>query len=357
MVSIADDGAGVAYTDPSGVHLLYARTDGSGGHNLVSLNDRGIKEIHLASTTGKIYFLLGSDMNIGTAGLWVVNTDGSGLKQVASLKAITAFLKTPGQNDYFNYSTGWPMLNASADGSRIIFDLDDWDTGLYVLGINSDGTGLHAVLGPMARRGGYTAGISGDGSTVCYNTNPPNSNNQIGVMNFDGSGQRVIVQNLDSTPAGNDFCQLSNDGSWLLTGDSGRLYRTDGSGFFFPLAQSTSGPWIGDGTWLATMNSSATRFLSVFYDPNGVVQMSTIDVNPSSVGVAPNISSASVNPIYLLTNGRNTVTATAKVTTGNSCSIGGCHWDKHRCLAARPMKSPFRKLVTQALACSCADRL
>src|SRR5207244_11004102 len=48
-------------------------------------------------------------------------------------------------------------------------------------------------------------------------------------------------------------------------------------------------------------------------EPKGVRQLATLDINPGSPGAAPSITNASVNPPFVLTQGRSTTTISAQV--------------------------------------------
>src|SRR5262249_41752153 len=101
--------------------------------------------------------------------------------------------------------------------------------------------------------------LSADGTKVGYSVRMPNSTLEIGVVNFDGTGRRALVTNLDPGPT----LSISGDGSRLLAGGSGRLYATDGSGVVqLALLEVTSNaPLISDTLNRATMNSASSRVL------------------------------------------------------------------------------------------------
>jgi hypothetical protein len=66
------------------------------------------------------------------------------------------------------------------------------------------------------------------------------------------------------------------------------------------------------------MNDSATRFLYLSGDRNGVPQLAILDLNPGSLGAAPSITNASVNPPFVLTQGRSTTTISAQVSASGT---------------------------------------
>src|SRR5260370_41689027 len=66
------------------------------------------------------------------------------------------------------------------------------------------------------------------------------------------------------------------------------------------------------------MNDSATRFLYIAADAKGVRQLATLDLNPASLDGAPSITSATVNPPFVLTKGRSTTSISAQVSASGT---------------------------------------
>src|SRR5205807_747461 len=186
-----------------------------------------------------------------------------------------------------------PTLGISSDGSRIVFGTAG-PGGERLFGINSDGTGLHVVLGP------YNfvshAGISGDGKKVLYDVIPfpcCSTPNEAGVVNFDGTGKLALASGSTRYPIGypgsDDTMQISADGSKLLLGSTSFLYDTS-SGTVLQLASiggffSNDPPTlIYDGMFRVTMNGAATRFVYLAGDSNNINQLVTMDLDPSAAG-------------------------------------------------------------------------
>jgi hypothetical protein len=183
-------------------------------------------------------------------------------------------------------------LSVSKDGSRIAFGARKvgGNGPDAIFGVNLDGSGLHMILGPVRYVGNL--GISEDGTTVFYDATFSGFAVETGTVGFGGSGKRALrVDGIGEAPG----TTLSADGSLLLAYDI--LYNTDGSGALqlsAPLNSLTPGHPI--------MNPSATRFVYNFVVPGtysqGLSQLATAEINPKSLGAAPVVQSAAVNPAY-----------------------------------------------------------
>ena len=78
---------------------------------------------------------------------------------------------------------------------------------------------------------------------------------------------------------------------------------------------------VTDGMPVATMNARATRFLYLTNaGSNGVRQLATLDLNPTSLGDAPSLTGASIEPDFLLSQGRSGSTVQAQVSTASRSS-------------------------------------
>ena len=64
---------------------------------------------------------------------------------------------------------------------------------------------------------------------------------------------------------------------------------------------------------VATMNSSATRFLYLTPDQNNVLQLATLDLNPASLGLAPSVTNPTLDPTFAGFPPRSTVPGTGAV--------------------------------------------
>src|SRR5207247_5002669 len=77
----------------------------------------------------KVFFELGRDATVrGTnpsvrmeRGIWVINSDGSGLRQVVGPSQVAAVLGMTADKVFPFRTNGRPGVSASADGSRVVF--------------------------------------------------------------------------------------------------------------------------------------------------------------------------------------------------------------------------------------------
>ena len=73
----------------------------------------------------------------------------------------------------------------------------------------------------------------------------------------------------------------------------------------------------------ATMNGDGTRFLFTSPASSGLISLATADINPSSLGAAPAITNAAIDPTSIPSDGKGySVIITAKVTSATPVSGG-----------------------------------
>ena len=133
-------------------------------------------------------------------------------------------------------------MDISHDGRRIVFGC--WVKNVQILwGVDGGGGNLHKVLeaAPLPPSG-YGAvlvsvAISADGNTVAYVANNPD---EVGVMGFDGRGQRVLLKDDKRYGAFTDVpLFISADGSRVTR--MGRHFLADGSDQFQLMASAGEG--------------------------------------------------------------------------------------------------------------------
>ncbi|MBV9470737.1 MAG: carboxypeptidase regulatory-like domain-containing protein, partial [Abitibacteriaceae bacterium] len=337
-LAISADGSLVASTDT--VQLRVARADGSGATPLVAFDSNEINSISISGDGSKVFFRLyrttslrGSNPAIiFPSGIYVINVDGTGLRQIVSATQVANLLGITADEAYYfgNFPNG---LASSYDGSHIAFcsltQSGDGGFGQSLFGVNLDGSGLHSYLG----RVGYVkqVAISSNGAKVGFTVTPINGNDELGVINFDGSGNVKLTDTSERHPgtgAGvTGGVQLSADGTKLLLSEAGLLYNTDGSGVV-PLGIRSDGfstdPWpaVFDGLSGATMNNDATKFAYLIQPPGVPQQLGILTLNNGAstvpTGSAPTISNVVVTPPYVLTQTRSSATVTAHVSTPNA---------------------------------------
>jgi hypothetical protein len=341
MIDLSADGSRVVSSDA--VQLRVADDNGAGGRALIALASNEINGVRISGDGSRIVFRIYRDTSIrDTApaqpierGIYVINADGSGLRQIVAPSQLAALLGVSvEQAPFFGGSWG---LDVSRDGSRVVFvSYAEIDPGTgspreALFAVNGDGAGLRRLLGPTVTYV-INGAISGDGSTVAYITgNAADGRQEAGVIGIDGGGQRTLTDNttgypglggLFSLPTG-ERIQLSSDGTRLLLGSTGLLYDAT-NGDRLTLGASTvsvSGdptPLVIDGLYRPTMNAQATRFAYVFQPFGEPYQVARLDLNPGDLGGAPSVAEASVTPPFVLTETRSTATISARVSTPNA---------------------------------------
>jgi hypothetical protein len=336
-LDISADGSRVVSSDS--VQVRIANADGSGARPLVVLDSNEIWWIDITADGSKVFFLVSRDAGIRGAdppqrverGVWVINADGSGLRQVVGPGQVAALAGIAADRVFPFRTNGRQSLEASADGSRLVFSTNA--AGERIFAVNLDGSGLRQLLGPVDFVS--HVGISADGSKVLYDTiSPPccSTPPEAGVINFDGSGRRPLAMPSRSLPFGfassRERMQLTADGSKLLLGSTGVLFDT-ATGTPLQLA-ALGGSFSSDpaalayeGMVAATMNDSATRFLFITNEAStgrvdgGQRQLATLDLNPTSLGDAPSVTGAIVDPAFVMSEGRTGATVRAQVSAGH----------------------------------------
>ena len=304
--------------------------DGSNAHTVFAAGNG--KYFRLSADGTKVYFASGGSFDWGgqshTAGLYVINADGSGLRQIFDRASVHALFGKPVPELQF-YWHG-PPFDMSDDGSHIVLQVLVPDVGWPIMRVNGDGSDLRAyVLFPNnAHPDVGNLGISGDGRVAFYEvmTDPW----ELGVFNWDGSGKRVLDAGMGGPNTAGEVVQLTYDGLKLNYGSLNRLYNTDGSGV---LQLAATGPTLdGDpplmvgnyGLFRSSMNRDATRFLFTFdYNTwvNGAVvpeQLGILDLNPASLGQAPSLTAPKIAPSYLVRGDGSTTTFSARMSTANT---------------------------------------
>jgi hypothetical protein len=325
MIDISADGSTVVSSDA--VQLRIADANGGGGRELLVNSSNEINAVRISGDGRTVVFRIYRDTQQFERGIWAINADGTGLRQLVGPAQLGPLLGVaPEEAPFFGGTSG---LDVSANGGRIVFtgyaDVDP-ATGSAreaLFAVNGDGSDLHRLLGPTFTFVLANA-ISGDGSTVAYITSDFATGRQdAGVVGFDGSGERSLTDNTTSHPGtganlpSGERIQLGVDGTRLLLATTGLLFNTrDGAqlalGLEIPPAPGQRA-LVPEGLPVATMDMAATRVVYLFQPAAGPLQLARLDLNPAEVIDVPLITEARVDPNYVLIQGRSTATVGARV--------------------------------------------
>jgi len=196
FLSVSDDGEWLAFVSCSDLagsnhdasaELYAMKPDGSGIVQLTNdpAVDTGTVYSAMISGSGnRVAFVANTDP-LGTnpgrhKQIFVVNFDGTGLRQLTSALTDPSFIS----------------ISISDDGSRIVFSHRENLTGenpaglIQVFAIEADGTGLRQLSHAIS---GYAAGpvLSGDGTTVAFETS--SGGLRVFKVNWDGTGSVEIA--------------------------------------------------------------------------------------------------------------------------------------------------------------------
>ena len=325
-VDISADGSKVLYWD--GVVAYMVNADGSNRHQVIELG--AYPYFRLSADGTKVFFAIDRDVRpnqVYEAGLYVMNADGSGVRRIVTPAQVHALFGKPIPQQPFAW---WgAAFDFSSDGSRIVFNVYDYDGHDRILRVNSDGSGLLEYSLPTTSAVN-NLGISGDGRIVFYKVRR-SDHEELGVFNWDGSGQRVLDTMGGWNGTEGEVVQLSYDGSKLNHGSFNRLYNTDGSGVLQLAAYGatlTGDPPLmvgsGDGGFRrSSMSRDATRFL--FFFSLGYVdgaptpaQLGLLELNPPSLGQAPALADPKIAPYYLVRGDGSTTNFSLRMNTANT---------------------------------------
>ncbi|HEY7031623.1 MAG TPA: hypothetical protein VH482_09865 [Thermomicrobiales bacterium] len=340
MIDISADGGTVISTDS--VQLRIADGASGDGRELIALDSNEINAARISGDGTRVFFRVYRDTAIrGSSpsqpverGLYVVNADGSGLRQIVGPSDMEALGLPP--TDFFGSNS--KTIDASTDGSHLIFgaynDPKSAGEGNGLFGVDLDGSGLRDYLGRVSFL--LNGAISGDGSTVAYSVADESNVQRVGVVPFTGGSPRTLFDSTANFPVaqsgipdGGDRMQLSGGGGLALLGSSGVLADTETGDLLalgVPGSTLIAGavPLVGDGLYHATMDAQASRFLYSAGDAAGVLQLATVDRDPTDLGPAPLLTEASIDPPSVHAQGGSTATVRIRVASeGTLAGVGG----------------------------------
>ncbi len=346
LVDMSADGAKVVTTDEG--QLWLSNGDGSGTQKLIQFEYGRIHGLKISGDGRKVFFRMFESSRTVTGpgtfgpevprGIYVMDANGANLRRIVGPAEVAPLLGVPvDQVPWFTSSYYISALDVSYDGARLAFVMHDrpesGGVGQRLFSVNLDGSGLVTAIPRQAILGCF---MSGDGRKIAYFTEPFGGPREAGVVNADGSGRKALLtQNANGTwpfpegvpaPDFPQFFPLNFDGSKVLLGISGVLADTL-SGAMLQIGIQCGTPGnavVGDGLWRAMMSAGGNRFAYVMRDPENRLQIATAEINPAALGEAPAVSEPKVEPGFVITNGRSSVTLSARVNTNNNLfSVGG----------------------------------
>jgi hypothetical protein len=196
------DGLQIAFERNSSIHVMNA--DGTLEHRISPDGVSADSEPAWSPDGSQIAFSSTRPTNAGWH-VWVMNADGSALRQVTG---------------EWSTAPAW-----SPDGTRLAFSAADGATAV----VNTDGSGLHQLTHPPI---GYTeeqASWSPDGSTLVFPRRQTNENDpQLFLVDADGTNERQLT----SANGASRFASWSPDGTQIVFTFFAQVFviNPDGSG-------------------------------------------------------------------------------------------------------------------------------
>ena len=321
IVDISGDGQVVVSSDSVQIRI-------AGAGELVALTSNEITSVVITGDGETVFFLVRRDAatredSVPVArGIWAINVDGSGLRQVVSADAVATATGVPVEQTGCCFHGDGHPLDVSDDGGKIVFGAFA-GAGEHLFTVDGNGGSLQLLrqdLNWVVR-----VAISGDGSTVASDGIPLDSNlNVVEVVASDGGEPAT----MPGVPSGgfDEPLQLSQDGSRLLISPTGMLFDT-GTGEVRLLGISILGAGgvheavITDGLARATMNAEGNQFLYAIRTvrcadcANLQEQLATLELDPAVLGEAPSIANPALDPAAIGLNGASSTTVEATIET------------------------------------------
>jgi hypothetical protein len=330
-VAISADGTKVMSAN-SGV-IRVVGSDGSNPHTVIQING-GYPDYRFSQDGTRIffsvdrYFSTTPDTGTREPGIYVINADGTGLREVAGVTSFALFFgfseaQMMPDGYLYNWNGGSPF-DVSGDGTKVACYVWTPDQYYRIIGFSTNGTSMHELpLTGTPVNGINRVGLDWNAGKLFYDLaySPCcSSGEELGIMNWDGTGRRVLLSNYSTNQSsggyGFDTININYDGSKIEFGSTSWLINTDGTGrlqLFGPGIYNEVARW---GTYFCRMSTNATRFTYLSPIPNGGnLQICTLEMNPSSLGLAPYITNASAAPSYVTTNSSVSTFLTASAPT------------------------------------------
>jgi Tol biopolymer transport system component len=327
-VDISADGQHVVSTES--VQIRHASVGGT-ANAVLTLDSNEIWDIRISADGTRIFFLLRRDAGIsGTStrlerGVYIVNVDGSGLRQVTGPTLMSVGLGVTADK-IFPFAGCGRSMDVSTDATRIAFvtAVAGMET---VFAVNADGSSVSKLVDAS---GGFELvdkiALSGDGRLVAYHVYVADGVVEMGVIGFDGTGRRKLDSEPPAPLAGCEGnLRFTQDGSKLFVSEPSYLYNTDGTGVLqlsMGVIKPPGGTPVKDGTYQGWMNADGTRFVYKNADNANIPQLMLLELNPASLGSAPVLSEPTFTPGTVTVAGLNDATATVRASGTGIKTVG-----------------------------------
>ncbi len=327
LVDISNDGGAVVSTD--GVQVRIA--DAGGARELIVLGGGEISAVVITGNGQTVYFLVRRDtatLDGATQiprGIWAIDASGTNLRQIVNADAIAGALGVPIEETGCCFHGDGRPLDASDDGSRIVFAAYGGGAEHF---FSTDGAGGNLVQLQGNMQYAMRVAISGDGSLAAYDGTPLGATlNDVGVIPA-GGGTPTVLTSMPYSGFDEPF-QLTQTGGKLLISSNGLLFDT-ATGASQLLGVSIYGVGsnhtavLTDGLPRGTMDAVGENFLYVMRSvrcadcANQQEQLATLSIDPVDLGEAPSISGASIDPATIGLDGGSTATASATITSADT---------------------------------------
>lgn len=329
QVDISADGTKIVYVGGpfgDGHHANFINSSGTGNLDLVGFSTLHINALKISGNGAKVFFNLITNTSIlggGAAekGVYSINTDGTGLTQVASSADVAAALSINVADVGAFYGAGSGAgIDVSYDASRLIFIAGA--NGEYHVFTKDGSTVTHIHSSTYIG----AVGISRDGEKIAFTTNVSGGDREGWVANFDGSGKVRLASNEDiyfsnGNSLGDQVCLTANGSHVIFDGSAAHLYASDGSGVLqlaVPPIGTAGNPLIIADLARATMSTDGSSVLYSFREPgSGLYQLAMLYVGPTGLGASPNITQMTANPPEIAITPATSSTLTAMVSLAN----------------------------------------
>jgi Tol biopolymer transport system component len=257
-VSVSDDGQWLAFSSTGDLihtrnadrshEIFVVRSDGSGIKQITSDStpNGGSSTLPMISGDGNwIVFVSTSDFGSNPghlAQVMIVNRDGAGLTQLTPTSGVGSFVTPPSISD---------------DGTKVTFTANgnltgsNADLSLEAFAVLSNGTGLRQLTNntsPVLLGIPGGAVVSGDGSTIAFDTDqdmlPPSNadrSSEVFVMNWDGTGLRQLSFTLPGPGSLHPAISDTGGAIFFLSHRNNVPGNTDGNAEVFKINKNGTG--------------------------------------------------------------------------------------------------------------------